>query len=170
MTIAVVVGVVCVLALVHGYAVWRLNNAVKDLSRRLLDLRARDVSDAVQPGALQPAEAAVPAAQPPPTPEPPPNPEPPPSRDDEPTQPVSVITRLPGPELEDVDLTAARVASVTLARPLIKVAAAAHGVRRALDGEHRMRIRYAMRQEVRRQRKTRRRSGVRQEPSSGWQP
>ncbi len=57
----------------------------------------------------------------------------------------------------DPDMTAARVASVTLSEPLIKVAAFTHGVRRALDEEQRMRMSATFRRELRRQRKLRRR-------------
>lgn len=53
------------------------------------------------------------------------------------------------------DLGVARVASVTLSGPLIKVAAFSHGVRRALDEETRMRAAYAFRKELRRQRRVR---------------
>lgn len=49
------------------------------------------------------------------------------------------------------------VLSATLGEPLVKVAAFGHGVRRALSAESRNRIRFAMRQEVRRSRKQRRR-------------
>lgn len=60
-------------------------------------------------------------------------------------------------ESRDPDLTAARVASVTLAEPLIKVAAFTSGVRRALGEEHRIRVSATFRRELRRQRKLRRR-------------
>lgn len=49
------------------------------------------------------------------------------------------------------------VLSATLGEPLVKVAAFGHGVRRALRAESRNRIRFAMRQEVRRARRQRRR-------------
>jgi hypothetical protein len=81
---------------------------------------------------------------------------------------VSVITHLdvdPGPAP-----TTARVASVTRGSPLIKVAAFTHGVRRALREEQRMRIAYAVRKELRQQRKTRRRRRGEQAPSQGWRP
>jgi hypothetical protein len=68
----------------------------------------------------------------------------------------------------DDDLSTARIASVTLGGPLIKVAAFGHGVRHALDEEQRMRISYAVRKELRRQRKMRRRRRVDQAPSRGW--
>jgi hypothetical protein len=86
-----------------------------------------------------------------------------------PTPSVPVITGLPdhdGPD--DLDLTARRVASVTLARPLVKVASLSYGLRRALDDEHRFKVRYAIRQELRRQRKLRRRRKSGRAPSMGW--
>jgi len=79
---------------------------------------------------------------------------------------VAVITRMSDPV--DVDLTTRRVASVTLARPLIKVASLSYGLRRALDDEHRFRVRWTMRQELKRQRKMRRRRNRAQAPSQGW--
>ncbi len=57
----------------------------------------------------------------------------------------------------DGEVTAARVASVTLAEPLIKAAAFTAGLRRALDEERRMRILATFRRELRRQRRLRRR-------------
>jgi hypothetical protein len=74
-----------------------------------------------------------------------------------PVQDVSVITRL-SDVTEPGDLTTGRVASVVLAAPLIKVAAFSAGLRRALDDEHRLRMRLAFRRELRRQRKARRRA------------
>jgi hypothetical protein len=76
---------------------------------------------------------------------------------------VPVITAMP--EADDADLTARRVVSVTLARPLIKVAALSYGIRRALDDENRFKVRYAMRRELRRQRKMRRRRRAGRAPS-----
>lgn len=49
------------------------------------------------------------------------------------------------------------VVSATLGSPLIRVAATAHGVRRALSAENRNRIRFEMRRELRRARKQRKR-------------
>lgn len=49
------------------------------------------------------------------------------------------------------------VVSATLGVPLIKAAATAHGVRRALSAENRNRIRFEMRRELRRARKQRKR-------------
>src|SRR5262245_22313012 len=68
----------------------------------------------------------------------------------------------------DDELTRAKIASVTLGGPLIKVAAFSHGVRHALDEEQRMRISYAVRKELRRQRKMRRRRRTRQSLSKEW--
>lgn len=83
------------------------------------------------------------------------------------THPVPLITGIGEPSGED-ELTTARIASVTLGGPLIKVAAFSHGVRRALDEEQRLRISYAVRKELRRQRKLRRRRRADQAPSKGW--
>jgi hypothetical protein len=49
------------------------------------------------------------------------------------------------------------VLSATLGEPLVRTVALAHGVRRALSAESRNRIRFAMRQELRRTRRRRRR-------------
>jgi hypothetical protein len=101
---------------------------------------------------------------------------PPPEAATDAEQDVTVITDIsarlrgvsdPASGVED-DLSTARLASVTLGGPLIKVAAFGHGVRHALDEEQRMRISYAVRKELRRQRKMRRRRRVDQAPSRGW--
>jgi hypothetical protein len=81
---------------------------------------------------------------------------------------VPVITGMA--EADDLDLSATRVASVTLSGPLIKAAAFSHGVRHALHEEQRMRISYAMRKELRRQRKMRRRRRTQRSRSEGWVP
>jgi hypothetical protein len=83
---------------------------------------------------------------------------------------VPVITALPAAagDSDDLDVSARRVASITLARPLIKVASLSYGLRRALDDENRFKVRYAMRQEFRRQRKMRRRRRAGRAPSMGW--
>lgn len=65
-----------------------------------------------------------------------------------------------GPPHIEPDPGVARVDSVTLSAPLIKVAAFSHGVRRALDEESRMRVAYAFRKELRRQRRVRRKRAV----------
>jgi hypothetical protein len=82
--------------------------------------------------------------------------------------PVAIITEMARTESDDADLSVSRVASVTLAGPLIKVAALSHGLRRALDEESRMRIGYAVRKELKRQRKMRRRRRSGRAPSKGW--
>ncbi|MFY9916558.1 MAG: hypothetical protein WAK18_17930, partial [Nocardioidaceae bacterium] len=87
---------------------------------------------------------------------------------DEATAAVPLITDISHRRADADDLTTARIASVTLGGPLIKVAAFSHGVRRALDEEQRMRISYAVRKELRRQRKLRRRRRSEQAPSKGW--
>ncbi len=60
-----------------------------------------------------------------------------------------------------------RVASVTLAEPLIKVMSFSYGLRRALDEERRLRYRLAVRKELRRQRKLRRQRRLRP-VHQGW--
>jgi hypothetical protein len=75
-----------------------------------------------------------------------------------PVEGVVVITELTDASPGPADITRARIASVTLGRPLIKLAAFSYGLRRALDDEHRLRTTLAFRQELRRQRKLRRRS------------
>jgi hypothetical protein len=78
---------------------------------------------------------------------------------------VPVITALPDAD-DELDITARRVASVTLARPLIRVASLSYGLRHALDDERRFKVRYAVRQEYRRQRKMRRRRRAGRAPST----
>jgi len=51
------------------------------------------------------------------------------------------------------------VLSATVGEPLVKVAALAYGIRRALTPENRNRIRFEMRREIRRARKARRAAG-----------
>lgn len=81
---------------------------------------------------------------------------------------VPLITGMP--ESDDVDVRASRVASVTLAAPLMKVATLSYGLRYALHEERRMRVSYAMRKELRRQRKMRRRRRAQRSRSEGWVP
>ena len=81
---------------------------------------------------------------------------------------VPVITGIA--DRDDLDLDARRVASITLAGPLLKAAAFSYGVRHALHEEQRMRITYAMRKELRRQRKMRRRRRAQRSRSEGWVP
>lgn len=84
--------------------------------------------------------------------------------------PVTTITALSDASAADVGVPVSRVASVTLATPLIKVAALSHGVRRALDDDSRMRIAHAMRRELKSQRKMRRRRRSRRAPSQERTP
>ncbi len=86
--------------------------------------------------------------------------------------PVPVITDLSGAgSVADDRATAAKVVSLTLADPLIKALALAAGLRRALDGEHRMHISYAFRRELKRQRRLRRRAAAaRSRRTAGWLP
>ncbi|HET8604079.1 MAG TPA: hypothetical protein VFM09_09145 [Marmoricola sp.] len=58
---------------------------------------------------------------------------------------------------EGVPVPDGLVLSATLGEPVVRVLALAHGVRRALSAESRNRIRFAMRQEVRRTRRRRKR-------------
>lgn len=68
-----------------------------------------------------------------------------------------------GPADVEPDPSVSRIASVTLSGSLIKVAAFSSGVRRALGEESRMRVSYAFRRELRRQRRVRRKR-------AGWRP
>ncbi len=82
-------------------------------------------------------------------------------------EPVTAIHSLARPDIELVPTS--RVASVALGDPLIKVAAFGHGVRRALREEHRMRMAYLMRKELRRQQKLRRAARRHRLPKQEWQ-
>ena len=62
-----------------------------------------------------------------------------------------------GPEPAGVAVPDGLVLSATLGEPVVRAMALAHGVRRALSAESRNRIRFAMRQEVRRTRRRRKR-------------
>lgn len=78
-----------------------------------------------------------------------------------------------GPVEVEPDPSGTRVASVTLASPLIKVAAFSHGVRRALTDDSRMRVAHAFRKELRRQHRIRRKradSGSGPPRKVGWRP
>jgi hypothetical protein len=139
--------VVTVLAAVGGlvlvamaYAVGRLQGEVKRLHRDLEVAQVEPTASGATPSTrefLPPESAVAPAGDPA-------------------VESIPVITAMVVP-VDEPDLSVSRVASVTLARPLIKVAAFSYGVRRALGDENRFRIRYAMRQEFKRQRKMRRR-------------
>lgn len=66
-----------------------------------------------------------------------------------------------GTEVPDVpdEVSSRLVLSATVGEPLLKLAAFAYGVRKALTPENRNRIRFEMRREVRRARKARRATG-----------
>jgi hypothetical protein len=81
--------------------------------------------------------------------------------------PVPLITAMTPEAAAAVEPGVTRVVSVTLAGPLIKVAALSHGVRHALREESRMRIGYAVRRELKRQRKLRRRRPAAGAPAQG---
>lgn len=83
-------------------------------------------------------------------------------RESEPEVEVAVITALSADAAADPvpEPSAGRVVSVTLAGPLMKAVAFSSGVRRALDDEHRMRVAYLYRKELKRQRKMRRRAAA----------
>lgn len=68
-----------------------------------------------------------------------------------------VITSVGASRPEPTDVPDRLVLGATLGEPLVKAAAFTHGIRRALSAESRNRIRFAMRQEVRRSRRERRR-------------
>jgi hypothetical protein len=131
--------------LVLAYAVGRLQGEVKRLRR---DLEVAH-SEPARPAAEQPADALPIEIV---------------SASDE-SDEVPVITAI-DQRGDELDLSVGRVASVTLARPLIKVAAFSHGLRRALGDENRFRMRHAMRQEFKRQRKSRRRRRAGRAPAT----
>lgn len=167
--VAVAVAAAGLSLLLLGVAMWH-HRAVRLLTRQVEDLRAadqraleriealagqqQDTFRAVEL-ALQTPAATGPAADEHPT------------ADEDVTVITDISDRLRGLDGED-DVTTARIASVTLGGPLIKVAAFSHGVRHALDEEQRMRIAYAVRKELRRQRKMRRRRRTGQAPSKRW--
>lgn len=134
MTVIALAGVLAVLAIVAmAYVIGRLQGEVRRLSA---DLRSATAEPAVAPTPAPELAAPAPVA------------------DDD--SAVPVITAM-SDSPDDVDYAVPRVASVTLGRPLIKVAAFGHGLRHALGDERRFRVRYAMRRELRRQRRVRRR-------------
>jgi hypothetical protein len=82
-----------------------------------------------------------------------------PHLDEKPAAPEFVITRIgePEPEPEPVPTVAAPVfADLLLKESVVQTASLFHGLRRALSAETRNRIRFHMRQEVKRSRKQRR--------------
>jgi hypothetical protein len=149
MTVEVVAAVLgCLLLVALAYLVGRLHGEVRNLKSDLESNntahRAVAVDEPLSAGAPTAVAAALPTQR---------------------TESIEipVITAMVG-RSDNVDLNVSRVASVTLARPLIKVAAFSYGLRRAFDDERRFRIRYAMRLELTRQRKMRRRR------RAGWAP
>jgi len=155
-----VIAVCAVVIVLLGYVVWRLSRRLREISDQIARLEdqpkvAPTTSVAARPDS--PGGAPLPGHR----------------VDGRPTsEPVSVITGMSRTDdtTVDGDVSASRVASVTLAGPLIKVAAFSHGVRRALDDEHRMRVAYAVRKELKQQRKMRRRRNAHKAPSQGWRP
>jgi len=173
--VAALLGFAAALVLILGWGVVVLRRDVRALSAELTELKQQPpVIEIVE--VPQPAPVVVPAPVAP-APEPQtifqtqdedsatvpdlrrPEPEP---------EDIPVITRISDAAEDDVDLTTRRVASVALARPLIKVASLSYGVRRALDDEHRFQVRWTMRRELKRQRKMRRRRNRGQAPSKRW--
>lgn len=141
--LAAVLGL-ALLVVVLAALVWRVSRQVRRLGAEVADLRSE--SPPVLPVELVETKAG-PRTEGSRQPRPPV------------TEPVPLITQLADETPTDADdLTTARVASVTLGPPLIKAAAFTYGVRRALGDEQRMRVSYAVRKELRRQRKLRRRS------------
>jgi hypothetical protein len=151
---------VCAVALVAlGYTVVSLRTEVDSMSRRFdalsvtgrggADLSASTALDADGPPTLEPVTVAETA--------------------DEPPVLITDMAHM-ADERFDTDPTVSRVVSVTLAGPLIKVAAFSHGVQRALREESRMRIAYAFRRELKQQRRMRRRQSVRRAASPGSRP
>lgn len=155
-----VIALCAVVVVLLGYAVWRLSRQLRELSEQVN--RRADQPNLASPRSVASRFESA-------------------NRDSEhghhreshaEAEPVSVITGMSPIDqpTDDVDMSTSRVASVTLAGPLIKVAAFSHGVRRALDDEHRMRVAYAVRKELKQQRKMRRRRNARSGPSQGWRP
>ena len=145
----------------------RLRGQLTQLSQQVGDLRSGPAPSPPTPPSLPVTPVApVPIAEK--SRAQPPAEQPVSHQSDERDEDVRVITRLDGDPVPD--LTTARIASVTLGGPLIKVAALSHGVRRALSEEHRMRIAYVVRKEMRRQRKMRRRGRAERAPSQRWRP
>ena len=158
--VATALGVVAVALVVLGYAVWRLRSQVDMLSQQLLSPSPMPTISRVDRHGSSPAADRVERPSGRPTEVPP-----------DQVEPVVSITDISDISDDRTDEPAvSRVVSVTLAGPLIKVAALSHGVRRALDEESRMRIGYAVRRELKRQRKLRRRQSMRRTAGQGLRP
>jgi hypothetical protein len=152
---------VCAVALVAlGHAVFSLRSEVDSMARQVDALadaastvpqvmgspRADERADAVPASAVSTVEElAVPVTV---------------------EEPAVLITDM-SHEGSETEPTVSRVVSVTLAGPLIKVAALSHGLQRALSEDSRMRIAHAFRRELKQQRKLRRRQPVRRAASQG---
>lgn len=159
----VAVAAAVLLVVLLGLLVLRLQRVVRDLTTQLVGLRheqSRHADHLTQLDSDQQAAAQAVELMELSTPD-----EPPVYDDPD----VTLITDV-SEQGRDDELTAARIASVTLGGPLVKVAAFSHGVRHALDEEQRMRVSYAIRKELRRQRKMRRRRRAEQGPSKAWRP
>lgn len=129
-----------------------------------LQLRVRRLDAEV--AKLRSATTARPADQRSPAPQRTPLPPEPPIEDA-----VAVITAVRAEGGRDTaGASLGRVVSVTAVGSAIKVAAFAHGVRRALDEEHRVQIAYAFRKELRRQRKAQRARPARRAGGAGRWP
>ena len=142
---AVLLGAAGVLVVIFTTLTWRMHAQVRRLAAEVATLKP--LVEPRPPVAEEgPNRRPVPAA-------------PTVASDDSTTKPVPVITGLAEDQPTDgVEPSTARIASVTLGPPLVKIAAFSYGVRRALREEQRMRVSYAVRKELRRQRKLRRRS------------
>jgi hypothetical protein len=149
--VAVAFGVGAVALVALAWAVLGLRSRVADLSRQLdatvpaappsTATRVRSMSGTAEDDAASRLEISATAV---------PRPEP-----DAP--PVALITAMAPGSAEEPGPRVSRVVSVTFAGPLIKAAALSHGLQHALREESRMRIGYAVRRELKRQRKLRRR-------------
>jgi hypothetical protein len=147
--VAVTFAVLAAAVVALGYTVVHLRTQVGSLARQVAEGRrsAPVVSPATEV-ARPPAEGSQ--AEPPVEP------------------PVALITDISRGRADEIEPTVARVVSVTLAAPLIKVAALSHGLRFALRADSRMRIGYAVRRELKQQRKLRRRRSARRTTSQGY--
>jgi hypothetical protein len=155
-------GVCAVAVVVLAGAVLSLRSRVDALSRRL-DQAGTSGGAAAGPSARPvpgvarrdvPPRGTPKAAEPPTDPDWSPGSGPSPEVD---PGPVALITAMASDPADETAPSVTRVVSVTFAGPLIKLAALSHGLQHALREESRMRIGYAVRRELKRQRKLRRR-------------
>jgi hypothetical protein len=161
-------GVCAVAVVVLACAVLRLRSRVDALSRRLDEVvppgevaAGASVRSAAGPSHRDVSQRDASTRQGTPTAaEPAPEADPSPAADRSPDsdpRPVALITAMASEPADETAPSVTRVVSVTFAGPLIKVAALSHGLQHALREESRMRIGYAFRRELKRQRKLRRR-------------